>query len=123
MHAARAKSGQSDAQSLDGRVREWVEVPGDSTVRLGPTWVGPGTACKALGPKRQRNALATLGLGEPVRDEIMGLGSPGARTRIAPGGTAMTSNGYRTTTRESTHFWQRRRVRPEPRVGPRGRRG
>ena len=35
MHAARAKSGQSDARSLDGRVREWVEVPGDSTVRRG----------------------------------------------------------------------------------------
>ena len=35
MHAARAKSGQSAARSLDGRVREWVEVPGDSTVRHG----------------------------------------------------------------------------------------
>ena len=48
-----------------------MEVPGDSTVRLGPFWVGPGTACKALGRKRRKNALATLGLGESVRDEII----------------------------------------------------
>ena len=27
MHAARAKAGQSDARSLDGRVRERVDVP------------------------------------------------------------------------------------------------
>ena len=50
MHAARAKSGQSDARSLDGRVREWAggtrrlhSTARITLIRAGHGLQGPGT--------------------------------------------------------------------------------